>query len=74
MCDAQVVDDYSKQSFRLMALAVGLVPNVHQLDVSRMTQQQVQEQATDFALLGLIVLTNRVRPDSRDTIVELQQG
>ena len=55
-------------------MVVGVVPNVHQLNMSRMTQQQVEAHATGFALLGLIVLTNRVRPDSRETIVELQQG
>ena len=57
-----------------MAMAVGIVPNVHQLDLSRMSQQQVAAHATGFDLLCLIVLTNHVRPDSKDTITQLQDG
>lgn len=57
-----------------MAMAVGTVPNVHRLDLTCMSQQQVSAHATDFELLCLIVLTNHVRPDSRDTVTQLQQG
>ena len=70
----QVVDGLSKKSFRLMAMAVGTVPNVHQLDLSRMSQQQVCAHASSFELLCLIVLSNHVRPDSRDTLTQLQEG
>ena len=57
-----------------MAMAVGTIPNVHQLDLSRMSQQQVSAHATGFELLCLIVLSNHVRPDSRDTLTQLQEG
>ncbi len=70
----QVVDKYSKESFRLMALAVGKLAHVDQLDLSVLSQQQAEAHATGFELLGLIVLSNHVRPDSRDAILELQRG
>ncbi len=70
----QVVDEYSRKSFRLMALAVGNLSDVHQLNLAGMSQQQVEAQADSFRLLGLIVLANHVRQNSRGTVLQLQQG
>lgn len=70
----QVRDGYSSKSFRLMALAVGLIPDVHNMDLVRMTQQQVEAHVTHMDLLCLVVLTNNVRPDSKETISQLQDG
>lgn len=68
------MDEYSSRSFRLLASAVGVVHHAHQLDLPRMTQQQIEAAATDMQLLGLVVLTNSVRDDSRDTISQVQEG
>jgi magnesium-transporting ATPase (P-type) len=70
----QVVDDYSSKSFRLLAMAVGVIPNAEQLNLAMMTQQQVEACAVHMQLLSLVVLTNNVRPDSKDTITHLQEG
>ncbi|KAL0032691.1 hypothetical protein WJX79_003604 [Trebouxia sp. C0005] len=70
----QVVDDFSSKSFRLMAVAVGTIPDVGRLDVHHMSQQQIEAQAVDLKLLGLVALTNFVRRDSKATISELQDG
>ena len=70
----QVVDDYSSKCFRLLAVAAGVVPGVHHMDLPRMTQQQVEASAVDMQLLGLVVLTNSVRDDSKDTISQVQDG
>lgn len=70
----QVIDDYSSKSFRLLALAMGIIPNAGRLDLAGMTQQQVEAHATHMQLLSLVVLTNNVRPDSKDTISHLQEG
>ncbi|DBA85718.1 TPA: hypothetical protein ACH3X1_005287 [Trebouxia sp. C0004] len=70
----QVVDDYSSKSFRLLAVAVGFIPDVNQLDLPRMTQQQVEAAVINLQLLGLVVLANSVRPDSKDTITQVQNG
>ena len=70
----QVVDDFSSKSFRLMALAVGTVPDVLSLDVAALSLQQAELNASNFQLLGLIVLTNPIRPDSRSTVTQLQDG
>ncbi|KAL0023496.1 hypothetical protein WJX79_002152 [Trebouxia sp. C0005] len=70
----QVSDGFSSNSFRLMAMAVGTIPDVHQLDLLRMTQQQVEAHVTHMELLGLMVLTNNIRSDSKSTITELQAG
>jgi hypothetical protein len=39
-----------------------------------MTQQQVESCATQMQLLSLVVLTNSVRTDSRQTISQIQDG
>ena len=67
-----MVDDYSSKSFRLMAMAVGTISNVGNLDLHCMTQQQIEAEAVDLELLALVVLTNHVRHDSKPTISELQ--
>ena len=56
-----------------MAMAVGIIPNVGNLDLPSMSQQQVEAQAVDVELLALVVLTNHVRHDSKSTISELQE-
>ncbi|DBA88976.1 TPA: hypothetical protein ACH3X2_000200 [Trebouxia sp. C0005] len=70
----QVVDDYSSKCFRLLAVAAGVIPHVDQLDLPRMTQQQVEAAAVTLQLLGLVVLNNSVRPDSKETISQVQDG
>ncbi len=57
-----------------MAVAMGTVPNVGNLHVHHMSQQQIEAQAVDLKLLGLVALTNFVRHDSKSTISELQDG
>jgi len=69
-----VVDEYSSKSFRLLAAAVGVILDVHKLDLPRMTQQQVEASATCIELIALVVLTNSIRDDSKDTITQLQEG
>lgn len=71
---AQVMDDYSRRSFRLLATAIGVIPDVDQLDLPCMTQQQVESCALSIQLSALVVLTNSIRPDSKDTISEVQEG
>ncbi|KAL0036849.1 hypothetical protein WJX77_002108 [Trebouxia sp. C0004] len=70
----QVVDEYSSKSFRLLAAAVGVIPAVHKLDLPRMTQQQAEASASCIELIALVVLTNSIRGDSKDTITQLQEG
>ena len=68
----QAMDDYSSKSFRLLAAAVGVIPDVGRLDLPRMTQQQVEACVVDLELISLGVLTNSVREDSKDTISQIQ--
>ena len=70
---AQVIDDYSGRSFRLLALAKGVLRNFDRQALSLMTQEQLERQVDRFELLGLLVLSNLLRPDSKQTITELQQ-
>ncbi len=69
-----MVDEYSSKCFRLLAVAAGVIPDVNQLDLPRMTQQQVEASAVNLQLLGLVVLANSIRPDSKDTITQVQDG
>ncbi|KAL3153346.1 hypothetical protein ABBQ38_011686 [Trebouxia sp. C0009 RCD-2024] len=70
----QVMDKYSSKSFRLLAGAVGIIRNADKLDLVRMPQQQLEAAASHMQLLGLVVLANTVRPDSRETISLVQDG
>ena len=69
----QVTDNFSGRSFRLLALAKGLLRGVSQEALTHMTQEQLEQQVGRFELLGLLVLSNELRHDSMDTITELQQ-
>ena len=65
-------DSYSSNSFRLIAVAMAVLPNMSQSDMDCMSQHQIEAAASPFRLLGIIVLTNPVKPDSKDIIAELQ--
>lgn len=69
----QVIDDYCGQSFRLLALAKGVLKGQDRQAWCRMSQQQLERQVDQFQLLGLLVLSNHLRPDSKGTVTELQQ-
>ncbi|DBA96365.1 TPA: hypothetical protein ACH3X3_002538 [Trebouxia sp. C0006] len=68
----QVVDNYSGQSYRLLALAGGVVQGVGKLNLAAMSQQQLEARAGSLDLLGLFVLSNHLRHDSRECITHLQ--
>ena len=55
-------------------MAVGVIEHAHQLDLLHMTQQQIEAHVVHMDLLCLMVLTNSIRPDSEDTISQLQHG
>ena len=69
---AQVVDEWTSRSFRLLALAVGTIKNFSRLNVNTLTLQQAEAAACHMSLLGVMVVTNQLRADSRDTISQLQ--
>ncbi len=72
MCSVQMRDSYSGHSFRLMALAVGVLPCVADLEVTHMLQSEIEVQAGPLQLLGIMVLTNPIKADSKDIVAELQ--
>lgn len=69
-----MMDDFSSKSFRLLAMAVGVIPKAASLNLVHMTQQQVEASAINMHLLCLLVLTNNIRSDSKATITHLQEG
>ena len=68
----QMLDTYSDHSFRLMALAVGVIPHEATLAVYQMSLGQIEAHAGELQLLGIIVLSNPIKADSKDTVAELQ--
>ena len=68
----QVIDDFSGRSFRLLAMAKGVLRGDPQA-LMLMSQEQLERRVKDFELLGLLVLSNHLRSDSIDTITALQQ-
>ena len=69
----QLVDEWSGQSYRVLALALAQVPNVARLDLASMSQQQVEDQAGPFELVGLTILSNHLNSDSEATVKQLQE-
>ncbi len=69
----QLVDEWSGQSYRVLAIAVAQVPNVAKLDLASMSQQQVEDQAGSFELVGLTILSNHLNSDSKATVKQLQE-
>ena len=68
-----MIDEYCGQSFRLLALAKGVLKGRDRRSLSPMSQEQLEKQVQQFELLGLLVLSNHLRSDSKGTITELQQ-
>ena len=71
--DVQVIDDWSGRSFRLLALARGVIRGVDPQSLAGQPQEQVEKQAESFELLGLLVLSNQLREDSIHTVGVLQR-
>lgn len=68
----QVLVEYAGQSFRLLALAVGTLSNVSAAELAGMDQQQAEACCGPLDLLGLQVLSNHLRPSSRQTVTNLK--
>lgn len=67
-----MVDEWTSQGFRLLALASGTIKHVSKYNVASLSLQQAEAAVKRMSLLGLIVVTNQLRPDSRDSIHQLQ--
>ena len=68
----QVLVHYAGQSFRLLALAVGTLHGVSAAQLAGMDQQQAEARCGTMDLLGMLVLSNELRDNSRTTIAALQ--
>lgn len=68
----QVLAQYAGQSFRLLAVAGGALSNVSPAELAGMDQQQAEARCGPLELLGLQVLSNRLRPSSRQVVTHLR--
>lgn len=71
-CLFQVLVKHAGQSFRLLALAVGTLKGVSAAELAEMDLQQMEARCGALDLLGLQVLSNNLRPGSKETIANLQ--
>ena len=69
----QVVDNYAGQSFRLLALGGGVLTGLTAMNLATMTQQQMESRVGSLDVLGLCLLSNHLRHDSKETIQHLQE-
>ena len=69
----QLVDEWSGQSYRVLAVAMAQLPHLATFQLARMSQQQVEDQAGRFQLLGLIILSNHINSHSKATVQQLQE-
>ena len=68
----QVLVQYAGQSFRLLALAAGTLHGTTVAELAGMDQQQAEARCGPMDLLGMLVLSNQLREDSRAAIAALQ--
>lgn len=68
----QVLVKHAGRSFRLLALAVGTLKGVSAAELAEMDLQQMEARCGALDLLGLQVLSNNLRPGSKETITNLQ--
>lgn len=57
----------------MLAVASAEVLKVAKLNLTSMSQQQVEEHAGRFDLLGLMILSNHLNSDSKATVKQLQE-
>ena len=69
----QVLVKYAGQSFRLLALAVGTLKGVSAAELAEMDLQQLEARCGALDLVGLQVLSNNLRPGSKETITNIQE-
>lgn len=55
-----------------MGLAAGNIKHSERYDLPNLSLHQAEKAVRHMTLLGLIVVTNQLRPDSRATMSELQ--
>ena len=63
---------YAGESLRLSALAVGTLEGVSPAELAGLDLAQVEARCGPLDLLGLQVLSNHLRPGSRETVTNLQ--
>ena len=63
---------YAGQSFRLLAVAGAVLSDVSPAELAGMDQEQAEARCGPLNLLGLQVLSNRLRPSSRQTVTNLR--
>ena len=68
-----MIDHYCGQAFRVLALAKGVLKGRDRQAWCLMSQERLEKQVERFELLGLLVLSNHLHPDSQPTITELHQ-
>lgn len=57
----------------MLAVALAEVRHVNTLKLAGMSQRDVERHAGQLKLLGLIILSNHVNPDSKETVQQLQE-
>ena len=69
----QKIDDLARSGFRILAMCKGRLKGLSKEALARLSQEQLEARVDRFTLLGLLVLSNSLRPDSKETITKLQQ-
>lgn len=68
-----MVDEWSGQSFRILAIARGTVHRVGGLDLASMGLQQLEERASGLTLIGLNIISNHLHAESKQTVTQLHE-
>lgn len=62
---SSVLEEYTQEGYRVLALAYKWLPRISYLKVQRVAREDVE---SDLIFLGLIVMENRLKPETNGII------
>ncbi|KAJ5070977.1 cation-transporting atpase [Anaeramoeba ignava] len=68
---SSVLDLYTKEGYRVIALAYRELPEVDLSDLDHLLREEVEK---DLIFLGFLVLENKLKPDTKDVIIQLNDS
>lgn len=67
----RILEEYTEEGYRVLALAYKPLDKLSYPKVQRMQREDAEQ---DLTMLGLVVLENKLKPETRGVIKELRQA
>jgi len=67
----RVLEGYTDEGYRVLALAYKPLEKLSYVKVQKLPREEIEK---DLTLLGLVILENKLKPETRGVIKELRQA